>query len=199
MELQDLSFAHTRRDECAEQSNNLARIKGLFLSVHFAVTIEQPSILQYVNYGANRYLFITTNFSMDNVILIHVAGGRDREVCKMHPEDSLRITILLCQPGTLVHTVHCELYSHVTLSHMITILVEYIIALHSSLNTTTFFFLSDLPLLGPPTSDILYSSKARVGAIEILLELFSNGKYVKVGEVSVKYYNSHSSFPRLRK
>jgi hypothetical protein len=49
-----------------------------------------------------------------------------------------------CQPGTLVHTVHCELYPHVTLSHMITILVEYINAVHSCLNTTTFFSFSHL-------------------------------------------------------
>jgi hypothetical protein len=49
-----------------------------------------------------------------------------------------------CQPGTLVHTVHCELYPHVTLSHMITILVEYINALHSCLNTTTFVRLSTI-------------------------------------------------------
>jgi hypothetical protein len=47
----------------------------------------------------------------------------------------------LCQPGTLVHTVHCELYPHVPLSYMISISVEYIVALHSSLNTTTFFSL----------------------------------------------------------
>jgi hypothetical protein len=32
----------------------------------------------------------------------------------------------ICQPGTLVHTVHCELYRHVTLGHMIPLLVEYI-------------------------------------------------------------------------
>jgi hypothetical protein len=42
-----------------------------------------------------------------------------------------RYLIYLCmyQPSTLVHTVHCELYLHVTLGHMISILVEYIDAL----------------------------------------------------------------------
>jgi hypothetical protein len=64
----------------------------------------------------------------------------------------IQASLQICQPGTLVHTVHCELYLHVTLSHMITILVEYIIALHSSLNTTTFFSL----LPGPPTSDNIH-------------------------------------------
>jgi hypothetical protein len=34
-----------------------------------------------------------------------------------------------CQLGTLVHTVHCELYLHVTLGHMIPLLIEYISAL----------------------------------------------------------------------
>jgi hypothetical protein len=58
-----------------------------------------------------------------------------------------------CQPGTLVHTVHCELYSHVTLSHMISILVEYITALYSSLNTKPSSPFLTYPLLGPPTSD----------------------------------------------
>jgi hypothetical protein len=53
----------------------------------------------------------------------------------------------MCQPGTLVHTVHCELYLHVTPGHMIPPLVEYVNALHSCLNTTTFFSLSDLPLV----------------------------------------------------
>jgi hypothetical protein len=52
----------------------------------------------------------------------------------------------MCQHGTLVHTVHCELYLHVTLGHMIPLLVEYINALHSCLNTTTFFSLSHPPL-----------------------------------------------------
>jgi hypothetical protein len=56
-----------------------------------------------------------------------------------------------CQPGTSVHMVHCELYLHVALGHMIPILVEYIIALHSSLNTTAFFSLSCLPC--PSTTD----------------------------------------------
>jgi hypothetical protein len=50
-----------------------------------------------------------------------------------------------CQPGTLVHTVHCELYLQVTLGHMIPLLVEYINAVHSCLNTTTFFSLSHPP------------------------------------------------------
>jgi hypothetical protein len=52
----------------------------------------------------------------------------------------------MCQPGTLVQTVYCELYLHVTLAHMIPLLVEYINALHSCLNTKTFFSLSHLPL-----------------------------------------------------
>jgi hypothetical protein len=41
--------------------------------------------------------------------------------------------------------VHCELYLHMTLGHMIILLVDYINALHSCLSTTTFFSLSDLP------------------------------------------------------
>jgi hypothetical protein len=60
-----------------------------------------------------------------------------------------RIQEAICQPGTLVHTVHCELYLHVTLSHMIPLLVEYINALHSCLSTTTFFSLSHLPFARP--------------------------------------------------
>ncbi|KAF2833817.1 hypothetical protein CC86DRAFT_15379 [Ophiobolus disseminans] len=58
-----------------------------------------------------------------------------------------------CQPGTLVHMVHCGLHLHVTLSHWLTHHVVYIIALCSSLNTTTFFSL--LPCLLHLTPDVL--------------------------------------------
>ncbi|KAF2825551.1 hypothetical protein CC86DRAFT_417906 [Ophiobolus disseminans] len=50
--------------------------------------------------------------------------------------------------------VHCGLHLHMTLSHWLTHHVVYIIALCSSLNTTTFF--SHLPCLLHPTKSIEY-------------------------------------------
>jgi hypothetical protein len=66
-----------------------------------------------------------------------------------------------CQPGTLVHMVHCELYLHVTLSHSLLIMIVFIIARYSSLITTTFFSLHvHTVLLHPPWELVEKASQA---------------------------------------
>jgi hypothetical protein len=49
--------------------------------------------------------------------------GARRRVLPRHvrlPTVFTSIDLRLCQPGTLVHKVYCELHPHVTLSHLFT-------------------------------------------------------------------------------
>jgi hypothetical protein len=119
--------------------------------IHSAQSAGSKPSARTSNTRANRF-HLGPVYVRENGAQYHKPRGSYRlrlEICKLPNVAPTCKDHVYCQPGTLVHTVHCELYLHVTLGHTIPLLVEYINALHSFLNTTTFFSLSDLPLARP--------------------------------------------------